>query len=272
MTARTDWDPERYGQFEELRSRPFWDLADLVDHRASIESMFDLGCGSGELTARLADRLGVSHATGIDSSPAMLERAAHVETDRVTFVRDDIGSWSDLDADLVIANASLQWVPDHAEVLARWIGSLRPGGQIAVQVPANADHPSHLCSTAVAHREPFLSAFSERVSEDGDGAPPPDPVAVNVLRPEQYSELLHDLGVVDPHVRLQVYPQIMASSAHVVEWTSGTSLTRFFKRLPDELHEPFVDAYRTELLATIGEHAPYFYAFKRILMWGRTAD
>jgi trans-aconitate 2-methyltransferase len=259
--ATTDWDPDQYAKFEALRSRPFWDLAALIDASAPVGSLVDLGCGSGELTAGLAERLAAGITTGIDSSPAMLERAAASGSDSVTFELGDIGAWTGTGIDVIIANASLQWVPDHAAVLARWVGSLRPGGQIAVQVPANADHPSHTCSSAVAHREPFLSAF--------DGAPPPDPVAANVLLPEQYSELLHDLGVIDPHVRLQVYPQLMPSSAHVVEWTSGTSLTRFFTRLPEEMHQPFVDAYRTELLAAIGNHEPYFYAFKRILMCGR---
>jgi trans-aconitate 2-methyltransferase len=265
--ASTDWDPGQYAKFEELRSRPFWDLTALIDRTEPIPTMVDLGCGTGELTAALATQLDVVSATGVDSSPAMLERAAATATDTIGFERGDIGTWTGNGMDLIVANASLQWVPDHAAVLERWVGSLRRGGQIAVQVPANTDHPSHTCSTAIAQQEPFLSAFAET----GDGVPPPDPVAANVLLPEQYSELLHDLGVADPHVRLQVYPQVMPSSAHVVEWTSGTSLTRFFKRLPEDLHVPFVDAYRTELLATIGDHEPYFYAFKRILIWGRVA-
>ncbi len=263
--ASTDWDPEQYAKFEELRSRPFWDLVALIDRSEPVDTMVDLGCGSGELTAALAERIGVASTTGIDSSPAMLERAQSSASQAVRFQQTDIANWNDGGLDLIIANASLQWVPDHAAVLARWVGSLRPGGQIAVQVPANADHPSHTCSAAVAHREPFVSAFAKT----GDGTVPPDPVATNVLLPEEYSELLHDLGIVDPHVRLQVYPQLMPSSSHVVEWTAGTSLTRFFKRLPDELHEPFIASYRTELLDRIGEVEPYFYAFKRILMGGR---
>ena len=97
------------------------------------------------------------------------------------------------------------------------------------------------------------------------GEPPADPVAVNVLRPEQYAELLFELGLAEQHVRLQVYPHVLPTSAHVVEWTKGTSLTRFFARLPDELHEPFVEAYRKELLSRIGEAEPYLFAFKRIL-------
>jgi len=266
--AATDWDPEQYAKFEELRSRPFWDLTALLDTSSSIGTLVDLGCGSGELTAALATRLGATSTTGIDSSPAMLDRAAASASEHVTFEAGDIAAWSGTDIDVIVANASLQRVPDHATVLQRWIGSLRSGGQIAVQVPSNADHPSHICSAAVAQREPFLSAFRAT----GAGTPPPDPVAENVLLAEQYSELFHDLGIADPHVRLQVYPQVMPSSAHVVDWTAGTSLTRFFKQLPDDLHAPFVAAYREELLAEVGWHEPYFYAFKRILIYGRVAD
>ncbi|MEQ9162689.1 MAG: hypothetical protein RLN74_08275, partial [Ilumatobacter fluminis] len=140
---------------------------------------------------------------------------------------------------------------------------LAPQGQLAVQVPANHDHASHLASVDVAHREPFASSFG--------GAPPADPVAANVLTPESYATTLYELGLAEPHVRLQVYGHVFDSPADVVEWTRGTSLTRFFKQLPHELHEPFVDAYREELLSRIGTDGPYFYAFKRILIWARKA-
>jgi trans-aconitate 2-methyltransferase len=261
MAAR-DWNPDLYATFADLRARPFWDLAALIDESSPIESMADLGCGSGELTVALATRLGVASAVGVDSSSAMLAKAADVANDHVSFAYGDISAWrSERPVDLIVANASLQWLPDHAAVIERWVASLAEHGQIAIQVPANADHPSHTCSAAVATREPFVSAMG--------GAPPADPVAANVLAPERYAELLFTLGIRDPHIRLQVYPQVMETSAAVVEWTSGTSLTRFFKVLPDDLHDSFVDAYRHELLATIGDHAPYFYAFKRILIHGR---
>jgi trans-aconitate 2-methyltransferase len=130
-----------------------------------------------------------------------------------------------------------------------------------VQVPTNADHPSHALAAEVAATEPFASAF--------DGAPPPDQVAANVLLPEDYATLLHDLGFTDQIVRLQVFGHVLESTAAVVEWVRGTTLTRFFKVLPVEFHEPFVDAYRRALLGRLGERAPYFYPFKRILICGR---
>lgn len=256
-----DWDPVQYERFKAQRSQPFWDLVELIQP-GRIERAVDLGCGTGEHTTAAAERLGIGEMVGIDSSPNMLHSAGQSATDRVSFLEGDIATWTSAgDRDLLLANASLQWVGDHRTVLARWVAALRPGGQLAVQVPANADHHSHLASAHVATLEPFLAAL--------DGDPPADPVAVNVLQPEEYATVLYELGIAEPHVRLQVYPHVLPSSASVVEWTRGTSLTRFFKRLPVELHERFVDAYRAELLTRIGSHEPYLFAFKRILMWGR---
>jgi len=264
MAPSDVWDPSQYARFASQRAQPFWDLVELI-HRGGIDRAVDLGCGTGALTVSATERLGVGHMTGIDSSPAMLEVAASHGRVEVDFEYGDISRWtSDGDYDLVLANAALQWVPDHRAVLERWVAALAPEGQLAVQVPANHDHASHLASAHVAAQEPFLSALG--------GDPPPDPVAINVLAPAEYAELLYELGITEPNVRLQVYPHVFDSSADVVEWTKGTSLNRFFQRLPTEMHEPFIDAYRDEVVARIGRHEPYFYAFKRILMWGRLGE
>lgn len=258
-----DWDPQQYARFAGERASPFWDLADLVAvHSApgTLGRAHDLGCGTGELTAALAAHLGITEMTGSDSSPAMLERAQALQRPGLRFEAGDLATWSgDGDHDLVLANASLQWVPDHPGVLARWWAALRPGGQLAVQVPANSDHPSHRVAAAVAATEPYRSALG--------GTPPSDQVAMNVLTPEQYAILLEHLGATHQHVRLQVYGHRLASSADVVEWVKGTSLTRIFKALPPDLHEAYLDDYRRQLLVAIGDTTPYFYPFKRILFW-----
>jgi trans-aconitate 2-methyltransferase len=263
-TTNIDWDPEQYRRFADQRAEPFWDLAAMLDLDRPIEHLADLGCGGGELTAGLVDMLGARvgpiDALGVDSSPAMLAAAEGQARPGLRFEHGDIASWCEPGGyDVVFANASLQWMPDHGGVLERWARSLRPDGQLAVQVPANADHPSHRVAVEVAHSEPFLSAF--------DGVPPADPVATNVQSPEWYAHLLHELGFPAQHVRLQVYGHLLPSSSAVVEWVKGTSLTRFFKALPPELHDPFVERYRSALLDRIGDTAPFFYPFKRILMW-----
>lgn len=258
------WDPAQYQGFAAERAQPFWDLAALVESHAapaSIRRAHDLGCGTGELTAALADRLGVADMVGSDSSPAMLAEAAAHERPGVHFAELDLARWTSKgDYDLVFANASLQWVPDHQGVLARWWAALRPGGQLAVQVPANSDHPSHRLTTEVAASEPFASAIGDL---------PHDQVARNVLAPEQYAILLEQLGAADQHVRLQVYGHRLASSADVVEWVKGTNLRRVLAVLPAELHDEFIATYTKRLVETLGDARPYFYPFKRILFWAR---
>ncbi|GAC1592970.1 MAG: trans-aconitate 2-methyltransferase [Acidimicrobiales bacterium] len=253
------WEPDQYHRFQAERSRPFRDLLALIAPVAG-GSVVDLGCGTGELTVELHAHTGAATTLGIDSSPEMLERAAPLAGTGVTFLCADIGNFEEPGAfDVIAANASLQWLPDHRELLARLVRSLRPGGQIAVQVPANVDHPSHTVSAALAADE-LSHLFAE--------APPPDPV-LGVLRPEAYAELLDGLGAVDQHVRLQVYGHHLSATADVVEWVRGTSLTRFARALSAEDYEQFVARYREELLSVLGDRRPYFYAFKRILMWAR---
>ena len=185
----------------------------------------------------------------------MIGAAASLATGALTFEPGDIGAFEAPGRyDVVFANASLQWVPDHRSVLERWAQALRPGGQLAVQVPANADHPAHRLAAELAAQ--WLAD------------PPGDPVAQNVLAPEAYSVLLDQLGFVRQHVRLQVYLHHLASTADVVEWVKGTTLTRFKEPLAARW-PAFVDGYRELLLEALGRRSPYPYSFKRILLWGR---
>jgi trans-aconitate 2-methyltransferase len=255
VTTFDGWDPDQYNQFAQQREQPFWDLAHLI-HGVPDPLVVDLGCGDGRLTSLLSAQLNAKSVIGIDSSLAMIEAASAYENVVTQFALADIGTWHEPRSyDVVFANASLQWVPDHPSVLARWVDSLRDGGQLAVQVPANADHPSHVIATMVA---------KEMLSD-----PAPDAVARNVLSPERYATILDELGFDDQHVRLQVYAHRLASTSDVVEWVKGTTLTRFKQALGEEGFEQFVERYRVRLLKELGDHAPYLYPFKRILMWAR---
>ena len=246
------WNPGQYNRFAAERERPFWDLAALIEPRES-PTVVDLGCGDGRLTHALGRNLGASSILGIDASRSMLEGAARYADATTSFAAGDLATWSDeAGVDVVVANASLQWVDDHPAVLARWMASLRPGGQLAVQVPANGDHPSHLVSGELA---------AEILGED-------DHVAVNVLAPETYAEILSSLAT-SVDVTLRVYLHELASSEELVEWMKGTALTRFRERLSGEDYDELVAEYRTRLLDRVGRRAPYLFTFKRILMYAR---
>jgi trans-aconitate 2-methyltransferase len=261
----SSWDPEQYRRFADERAAPFHDLLALL-RPGPIERAVDLGCGPGELTAFAAERVGAATMLGVDHSPEMLEAAKAHQSERVQFVHGDISAWtSDHDHDLVLAAASLQWVPDHAAVLARWTAALRPGGQLAVQMPANARAPTHTVAAAVAAIEPYRSAF-------GTEGPPPDPVARNVLAPEDYARLLYDLGYEEIHVHLRVYPHVLPSARHAVEWVKGTTLTRFRARLSEALYGQFLIDYEQALLEEMGDRSPCFFPFNRILFVARRPD
>jgi trans-aconitate 2-methyltransferase len=231
--AATDaWKPDQYHRFRGERSQPFFDLLALIDSDVEQPQVVDMGCGTGELTAEAHRVLGAATTVGIDSSVAMLERASAIDVEGLAFRRGDLAQFDDPDGvDVIISNAALHWVPDHDGVLERWRDALRDRGQVAVQMPTNADHPSHVLARALAEEEPFLSALG--------GDPPPDPV-LGVRPPEEYAVLLDRLGFARQHVRLQVYPHRLESTADIVEWVKGTNLTRFEARLPADLYGEFI--------------------------------
>jgi trans-aconitate 2-methyltransferase len=254
VTRQQDtWDPQQYQRFQTERDQPFLDLLGLLQ-ATDRPAVVDLGCGDGRLTALAHQRLMAAATLGIDTSASMLADAPQV--DGIRFELDDIGTWAaPRSYDVVIANASLHWVPDHPGVLARWVGSLAGGGQLAVQVPANADHPSH---TLVAEVAAELGIDLEA-----------DPVAANVLAPVRYADLLDGLGASEQSVRLQIYAHRLDSTPEVVEWVKGTTLTRVRRAADDDTYATFLDRYRRRLVDAVGDRAPYTYFFKRILFWAR---
>jgi trans-aconitate 2-methyltransferase len=289
------WDPARYERFAKERTAPFYDLLDLVRPIPGGRAV-DLGCGTGALTADLHRRSGARETLGLDSSAAMLERAAAVATtapttarttaptraptrapttaattttgagDGLSFALGDLARFGDPGEpgdgrwDLVFSNAALQWVPDHPRLLAKLTAKLAAGGQLAVQVPHNQDHVSHVLHEELAAEEPYASALGDYRR------------SFPVEEPERYAELLEDLGFVEQHVRLQVYPHHLEGPEQVVEWARGTMLTAYQRRLPAELFERFLAEYRERLLPRLDQRRPYFYPFKRVLLWGRGPD
>jgi trans-aconitate 2-methyltransferase len=241
------WDPAQYGRFAEQRAQPFWDLAELVQYAPGMR-VLDLGCGTGELTARLHEMLRAAWTVGIDQSAAMLAKAP--SRPGVEFRQGDLraasGTW-----DLVFSNAALQWVGDHAELLPFLHHLLAPGGQLAVQMPANHAHASHL--------------VADEVGRDFGLAP----VGRRTLSAEDYAARLRRLGFAHVHVREQIYLHELEGPEAVVEWVRGTLLGAFQERLPAERWSAFLDAYRARLLAALPEGRPYVYPFRRLLLRAR---
>jgi trans-aconitate 2-methyltransferase len=127
---------------------------------------------------------------------------------------------------------------------------------VAVQVPANEDHPSHATAREVAAESPFREALGGHIRTFSN------------LTPDAYALLLDRLGFQNQHVRLQVYAHHLQSRADVVEWVKGSMLTDYQKRLSPELFDQFLETYRERLLPRLEDRKPFLYPFKRILVWG----
>ena len=260
-TLRCDtWNPEQYERFRAERSRPFFDLLAMVRPAPDLR-VLDLGCGSGELTRHLHDTLEARRTLGLDRSENMLERAQAHSCDNLAFVHGDL-EYPPLGQrfDLVFSNAALHWVDGHVELLERLVAVVAPGGQLAVQVPANHNHLSHRLAAELAREEPFGSALAGFVRESP------------VLDPSEYACLLHCLGCEDVEVIVRVYMHGLSGPEEIVEWVKGTLLTAYQSRLPSEVFEHFVERYRARLLQRLEPDSPYLYPFQRIFFLARRPE
>jgi trans-aconitate 2-methyltransferase len=253
---RDVWDPERYAQFAAERRAPFLDLLAMIEPIGGPR-VIDLGCGSGELTRLAHERLGARETVGIDSSQAMLARAAPHAGSGVTFRRGDLADADGGPFDVVLSNAALHWVPEHDRVLGRVMGLLAPGGQLAIQVPANEAHPSHALAREVAREPEHAAALGGWVRESP------------VLAPEAYASILFSLGVAAQRVRVEIYAHPLPGPEAVVDWVRGTLLTDYERRLPADAYARFLARYRERLLAALPEGRPYLYTYRRIFLWAR---
>ncbi|WP_242894873.1 trans-aconitate 2-methyltransferase [Actinomadura litoris] len=258
MSRDAEWDPAQYGRYGDERSRPFAELVGRL-HGLEPRSVVDLGCGSGELTATLAERWPEAVIEGRDSSPDMIAAAkAHEIPGRLSFAVGDVAAWRPHGpVDLLISNAVLHWVPEHFELLPQWADALAPGGRLAFQVPGNFDEPSHTLLRALCRS----SRWKDRVGH----MMPPSPV----LTPAGYLDLLARHGyAVDAWET--TYAQILHGDDPVLEWVKGSTLRPILTELDAAETEEFLDAYRRRLNEAYPA-APYgtVFPFRRVFVVAR---
>ena len=249
------WNPGQYEKFKSERSQPFFDLVDLVRSK-NPKRVIDLGCGTGELTKILHEKIGAASTLGIDSSAEMLSKAPR-DVPGLAFERQEIEGFFAENGepfDLIFSNAALHWVENHGALFERLARRLAPRGEIAIQMPANFDHVSHVLAEEVARMPRFASASGGFVRK------PP------VLAPERYAELLDRAGFEEQSVRLQVYAHHLESRDGLVEWVKGTLLTAYSAKMSAEMYAEFLAEYTRLLSARVEDRRPFFYPFKRILL------
>jgi len=248
------WNPQTYLEFADQRGRPFFDLL----ARVAAESpgrVSDLGCGPGNLTEHLVRRWPDAVIEAVDSSPEMVAAAR----ERGIAARvGDVRSWTPQPGTgLVLSNAALHWIPEHAELMVRWAGQLAPGAWIAVQVPGNFDAPSHESVRRLVDRDPWSTVLGDI----------PFRVGRVVETPQRYAELLTDAGCrVDAWETTYIHE--LSGEHAVLDWITGTALRPVRDRLNDEQWQRF----RAELIPMLEQAYPTrpdgraFFPFRRVFV------
>lgn len=221
-----DWNPELYLQFSAERTRPAQELVARIASRASVRQVYDLGCGPGNSTELLRKAWPQAKITGIDTSPAMLEKARRALPD-CDFIEEDAALWRpQSEPDLIYANASLQWLPDHPSLFPRLASLLAPQGMLAVQMPDNWEEPTHAAMRTVA------KAMGMTVKER-------EPL----LTVEDYYDLLSQAGC-ELDIWRTTYFHLLPSVDAVVDWLRSTGLRPFLDALDETGEERFLERYR----------------------------
>jgi len=121
-----EWDANLYGDKHAFVWHLGAGVVELLNPQAG-ELVLDLGCGSGELTAQIAQS--GAEVMGLDASASMLDKA------RQSFpnLRFEMGDGANFDVardfDAVFSNAALHWIPDHVGVARSVSRSLKQGGR-----------------------------------------------------------------------------------------------------------------------------------------------
>ena len=235
---REVWDPAIYLEHGDHRARPFFDLLARVGATAPAV-VVDLGCGPGGLTQRLAERWPGADVTGIDSSEEMVRRARSEQRNaRCTFVLEDVREWKPRrPVDVLVTNATLQWVPDHLALLPRWVERLGPDGWLALQVPSNFDAPSHTLMREVASSTRWRDQLGG-VLRHGDA----------VAEPGGYLEVLAATGC-SVDAWQTTYVHVLPGPDPVLSWVRGTGLRPVLAALSPADGRAFEAEY-AELLRT----------------------
>lgn len=246
------WDDAQYLKFADARTRPAAELLARVPAEAPAR-VVDLGCGPGNSTELLVARWPGAQVTGVDNSEAMLARARET-LPKQRFVLSDLRTFrADAPVDVLFANASLHWVPEHARVLPALLDALAPHGSLAFQMPDNYQEPSHrLMREVILKYVPDLSVVKTH--------PPIESVAF-------YYDLLAPRA---KHIDIWQtrYEQVVPDAAAIVEWFKGTGLRPYLEAIEPEQRKAFECEYESAIAGAYPQRADgrLLFSFPRLFI------
>ena len=227
------WDPNVYLKFTDHRLRPAVDLMARIP-LAEARTVYDLGCGPGNVTRLLAERWPQARITGVDASPEMLAKANAIPG--IAWQQADLAKWhAESPADLVYSNAALHWLDDHQVLFPHLLSQVASGGFLAVQMPRQHLNPSHRILFELVREHPWTS-LADAIREN----PSHEPV-------RYYEWLAPQATMLD--IWETEYLHVLDGNDPVLSWFTGSVLRPVLDRLERPRQPEFLGIYGERLRA-----------------------
>ncbi len=254
------WNPDHYHLYTDHRLRPALDLLSQIT-LASPSVIYDLGCGTGNVTALLSKRWGEAIVTGIDSSEEMLRKAA-TDHPSLEWKLGEIADFNPVSkGNLIFSNAALHWLDEHEALFPLLLKQLRPGGVLAVQMPNNFNAPSHQTLYDLAQSERWIGKLGP------------------LVRPAPVHNINWYYDLLSPQVELlniweTTYFQVLKGKNAVLEWTRSTALRPFLSALDEDEVDEFEQVYADRLLEAYPQQddGSTLYPFSRLFIVAERAE
>ena len=249
------WNPELYLKFAGPRLRPGLDLLARIQ-KDDVQTVYDLGCGTGNLTGYLAARWREADIVGVDTSTEMLQKARADYPD-TAWVEADLADWlPETPADVLYSNACFHWLEDHESLFPHLAQGLKSGGVFAIQMPRNFSSPAHTLMKQAAAESSCSGKLLPAILHDP------------VSPPEVYYDLFAPLSrSID--IWETVYFHVLEGDNPVAEWNRGTALRPALEALENnEDREAFYTEYSRRVRAAYPPRADgkTLFPFQRLFI------
>jgi trans-aconitate 2-methyltransferase len=227
MTPR-DWEATTYERLSAPMTAMGTEVLDRLVLRGE-ETVLDAGCGTGNVTRLLLERLPRGHVIAVDASPLMVEQARELLPPEVDVRQADLLELAlDEPVDAILSTATFHWVPDHERLFANLHAALSPGGRLVAQCGGHGNVAEiKQAGIEVAREAPYAQHF-DGWSTDWTFA-----------TPEETERRLHAAGFRDVWCWLT---RVDVDPGDPEAYLRAICLGSFVARLPEELRDPFVAA------------------------------
>jgi trans-aconitate 2-methyltransferase len=231
-TGAREWDAETYDAVSDPQFEWGMEVLERLELRGD-EVAVDAGCGSGRVTAELADRLPNGRVIAVDGSAAMVEKAKEGLGDRASYLVSDLVELElEERVDLVFSTATFHWIHDHDRLFRQLRAALKPGGRLVAQCGGHGNVADHTRAIAAVAADP---EYGQHLS----GAKAPWDFAT----PEETEPRLSAAGFAKARCWLQPKP---VQPADPLAFVSTVTLGPILDQLPEEKRRPFAEAVLAE--------------------------